>query len=158
MRRSLTDRAIGPSLKNNPGMPISTGSIDDTNGTRPMDGFNEAIPQQYAGFRTEPPISLPRPNGLIPVAIAAASPPLDPPGVRVRSQGLNVRPRSGLSVSKRMPNSGKFVRPIGIAPAATIRSTIGEFCFGMTFFLDGTPSVVGVPIKSIFSLTVKGTP
>lgn len=36
----------------------------------------------------EPPPSLPTPPAERPAAIAAASPPLEPPGVRVRSPGI----------------------------------------------------------------------
>ena len=39
-------------------------------------------PQQWAGLRSEPPMSLPSPSGLIPDEMADASPPLDPPAVR----------------------------------------------------------------------------
>ena len=57
------------------------------------------MPQKWAGTRIEPPPSLPRPPAEQPDAIAAASPPLDPPGVRSRSHGLLVRPVMKLSVS-----------------------------------------------------------
>ena len=77
-------------------------------GIRPADGFRELIPQQNAGLRTDPPMSLPKPNGLIPLAIAEASPPLDPPAVLVLSQGLRVRPLNGLSVSILNPSSVSY--------------------------------------------------
>ena len=96
--------------------------------------------------------------GDIPVAIAAASPPLDPPGVNFLFQGLNVRPLNGLSVSRRNPISGRLVLPIGIAPASSIRSTIGAFFGGNSSAKNDRPLVVGKPSKSIFSLIVKGTP
>jgi hypothetical protein len=38
-------------------------------------------PQHWAGQRSEPAPSLPRPSGAMPVATATASPPLEPPGV-----------------------------------------------------------------------------
>jgi len=50
------------------------------------------MPLKCAGTRIDPPPSLPMPPAEHPAAIAAASPPLDPPGVPVRSQGLFVRP------------------------------------------------------------------
>ena len=103
-------------------------------------------------------MSLPKPKGLIPVAIEAASPPLEPPGVNALFQGLNVLPLNGLSVSRRMPISGKLVLPIGIAPAPSMRSTMGAFLGGIDSAKRGTPLVVGVPIKSMFSFIVKGTP
>jgi hypothetical protein len=67
--------------------------------TRPGVGFNSAIPQQCAGMRIDPPPSLPIPPAEQKEAIAADSPPLDPPGVRSRFQGLLVRPVTWLSVS-----------------------------------------------------------
>ena len=57
------------------------------------------MPQKLAGTRTDPPPSLPRPASEHPAAIAAASPPLEPPAVRVRSHGFDVTPCSGLTDS-----------------------------------------------------------
>jgi hypothetical protein len=68
-------------------------------GIRPGVGFSPAMPQKCAGMRMEPPPSLATPPAEHSAAIAAASPPLDPPGVRVKSQGLLVRPVIALSVS-----------------------------------------------------------
>ena len=70
-------------------------------------------------------MSLPSPSGDMPLASAAPSPPLDPPVVRCGCHGLWVTPCNELSVVTRSPRSGKFVRPIGIAPAARMRSTTG---------------------------------
>ena len=94
----------------------------------------------------------------MPEAIAAPSPPLEPPGVIALFQGLKVLPLRGLSVSKRMPISGIFVLPIGIAPAFNILSTKGAFLGGIDSASIGRPFVVGVPTKSIFSFMVIGTP
>jgi len=49
-------------------------------------------PQKAAGTRIEPPISEPISSGVMPAAKAAALPPDEPPGERLRSQGLFVRP------------------------------------------------------------------
>ena len=57
---------------------------------------DEAV--KLAGVRMDPPPSLAVPKGTIPDDTAAAVPPLDPPGVRLRSHGLRVTPRSGLAV------------------------------------------------------------
>ena len=157
--KSLTDLAMGPSLKKALDIPISSkGAIVLTKGILPIDGFIEVMPQQYAGFLNDPPISLPIPNGLIPEAMAAPSPPLEPPGVTALFHGLNVLPLRGLSVSKRIPISGIFVLPIGMAPAFNILSTNGAFRGGMDSARRGRPFVVGVPTKSIFSFMVIGTP
>ena len=73
------------------------------------------------------------------MASAAASPPLEPPGVKFGFQGFLVLPRNGLSVSSRKPNSGKFVRAIGIAPALIILSTIGALLGGIASAKIGSP-------------------
>jgi hypothetical protein len=49
------------------------------------------MPQYAAGWRMEPPVSLPRAMWQKPAATAAALPPLEPPGVRERSHGCAVR-------------------------------------------------------------------
>ena len=136
----------------------SSGGIDDACGILPVDGFNDATPQQNAGLRTEPPISLPSPRGLMPEAKAEASPPLEPPGVRSACQGFSVLPCSGLSVVILIPSSDKFVRPRGIAPAAFMRATTGASTDGIELARAGTPLVVAESRQSMFSLMVNGTP
>ena len=54
-------------------------------GMRPKDGLWPTRPQNPAGVRVEPPPSLAVANGTSPAATAAADPPLEPPGVRLRS-------------------------------------------------------------------------
>ena len=46
------------------------------------------MPVKCAGTRTEPPLSDPSPAADMPAAIAADSPPLEPPGDRSRSHGF----------------------------------------------------------------------
>jgi hypothetical protein len=48
------------------------------------------MPQSEAGWRIEPPVSVPIAQGASPAATAAAEPPLEPPGTRCGSQGLRV--------------------------------------------------------------------
>jgi uncharacterized membrane protein len=66
-----------------------------------------------------------QPERGLPTATATASPPLDPPGVRVGSQGLRVAACRLESVCQRSSRSGRLVRAIGIAPAARNRATAG---------------------------------
>ena len=54
--------------------------------------------QHDAGIRIEPPPSLACAKGTIPAATEAALAPLEPPGMRVRSQGLHVGPLTTGSV------------------------------------------------------------
>ena len=93
----------------------------------PMSWLRPKIPQYDAGTLIDPPESLPIPIGESNAAIAAASPPLDPPGVRVMSCGLFVLPNTRLSVSHHNVNSGVFVLPINMPPAFFNRSTTGHF-------------------------------
>ena len=85
--------------------------------------MSAAMPVNAAGPRTEIATSLPMPIGDMPAAIAADSPPEDPPGVRSRFQGLLVRPVTRLSVSVHAENSGRLVFARRIPPAALNRAT-----------------------------------
>ena len=118
---------------------------------RPRQGRIEVIPQHCAGYRSDPRQSLPSPSGVIPVARAAASPPLEPPGVSDAFQGLSVAPCNSLSVCQRSAISGRLVRPIGIAPACFNWATIGapEGDFGVAGHVSrhqpaGIPPVPGL--------------
>ena len=50
------------------------------------------MPHSAAGWRIEPPVSVPIDHGAEPAATAAALPPEEPPGTRRRSHGLSVAP------------------------------------------------------------------
>src|SRR5205809_6544290 len=76
------------------------------------------IPQNEAGWRTEPPVSDPSPAGTAPAATSAAEPPDEPPGTRVLSKGWTARPYAECSVEDPIPNSSQFVLPAISAPAA----------------------------------------
>jgi hypothetical protein len=54
------------------------------------------MPQQAAGIRMEPLVSVPTASRHTPCATAAALPPLEPPAVRVRSCGARIGPKCGL--------------------------------------------------------------
>src|SRR5579872_5747834 len=105
MLRSATVRAIGPTTPIRANGPQDSGKCP-VEGMRPGVGFRPQMPLKCAGMRIEPPPSLPTPPADIPEAIAAASPPLDPPGVRSTSHGLFVRPYNRLSVSHAISISG----------------------------------------------------
>ncbi len=103
-------------------------------------------------------MSLPMPSGDMPVAIAAASPPLDPPGVRDGSQGFIVAPCRSLSVCQRKPKSGMLVRATTMAPAAFRWRMTGASRSAIECRRLTTPCVVAEPSTSMFSLTVMGRP
>ena len=50
------------------------------------------MPHSAAGWRIEPPVSVPIAHGASPAATAAAEPPLEPPGTRSGSHGLRTIP------------------------------------------------------------------
>ena len=77
-------------------------------------------------MRIEPPASVPTASGQIPANTPAALPPLLPPGVRSRSQGLRVTPVRGESVTGFQPNSGVVVLPKNTAPSSRSRAVTGE--------------------------------
>src|SRR3954464_3042246 len=54
----------------------------------PYVGLAPTVPVTAAGWRVEPPGSVPTASGDSKAATAAAEPPPDPPGIRSRSQGL----------------------------------------------------------------------
>src|SRR5260370_8075994 len=115
-------RAIGPTtpIQENAPTPAEKCPVA---GIRPGVGFSPQMPQKCAGTRIDPPPSLPTPPSEHPAAIAAASPPLEPPALRDKSQGLLVFPLTRLSASYAIKNSGVLVLPITIAPPASTRAT-----------------------------------
>ena len=50
------------------------------------------MPQQAAGIRIEPPVSVPRVARAMPAATLTADPPLEPPGERVGFERIAGRP------------------------------------------------------------------
>ena len=159
IRRSSAPRPIGPCTDMSCIVRGAlTGSSDVAAGMRPSVGRTAVVPQHAEGQRNEPPRSEPTPSGVIPVASAAASPPLDPPGVRAGSHGLRVGPWRALSVCQRSPRSGALVRANGIAPTARRFATEGASCGAVISASATTPCVVGEPARSMDSFTVNGTP
>jgi hypothetical protein len=73
---------------------VPTVSRDEANAMSPYRlispyvGLKPTTPQSDAGWRTEPPVSVPSAHTASPEATAAALPPLEPPGTVSRSQGL----------------------------------------------------------------------
>jgi hypothetical protein len=106
--KSATLRAIGPTT-----LSALQAFRDGTVGTRPGEGRKPTTEQKLAGLRSDPPRSLPSAMGSMPQASATAAPPLDPPQVFDRSQGLRVGPKMGLNVCDPAPNSGVLVLPMG---------------------------------------------
>src|SRR5262245_57728399 len=100
---------------------VSHGSVEGYRGTSPGVVRKPMTAQNAAGPRSEPPRSLPSASGPIPVASAAAAPPLEPPDVRERSHGLRVGPNTSLKVLGPNANSGVLVLPMTMPPASRTR-------------------------------------
>src|SRR6266850_4671820 len=88
--RSPTVRASGPEWSS-----VHASGITPRRLTRPYVGLSPATPQSDAGMRIDPPVSLPGEKKQKPDATATALPPLEPPGMRVVSQGLHAGPKCG---------------------------------------------------------------
>lgn len=144
-RTSSTRRAMGPSTCMSCRPMPGSGSPGFQTGTRPRPGRMEARPQACAGCRSDPPRSLPCASGLMPVASAAAAPPLDPPGVWRRFQGLRVAPKTSLLVSQRQQNSGVLLRPMTMAPASSQFCTQGDVARAMLSRRAAQPLTVAHP-------------
>ena len=76
------------------------------------------MPHRPAGQRIEPPVSVPSESGAIRAATQAAAPPLEPPGIRDKSQGFRVGKKAEFSFDPPIANSSMFVLPISTASAA----------------------------------------
>ena len=86
-----------------------------------------AQPTMAAGWRIDPPVSVPNAPGTSRAATAAALPPEDPPGVRDRSHGFMVGPYALFSVDEPMANSSIFSLPTITAPACfSLRTTVAS--------------------------------
>ena len=94
----------------------------------------------------------------MPVASAAAEPPLEPPAVRARSHGLRVAPNTALTVLGPNANSGVLVLPSTMAPAARSRWTTSASSSGTWSSKSLEPWVVRMPAVGVTSLMATGTP
>src|SRR6266849_986269 len=116
------------------------------------------MPVNPAGWRIDPPVSLPRARAAMPVATATADPPLLPPGTRWGSHGFRVGPNPEFSVDDPIANSSKFVLPRIIAPASLRRETTVASYGGTHPARMREAHVVGIPVVQRLSLTATGSP
>ena len=75
------------------------------------------MPHNEAGWRIEPPVSVPMAQGARPAATAAAEPPDEPPGTRSVSQGFCTGPKPEFSFDEPIANSSWLVFPSTRTPA-----------------------------------------
>src|SRR4249920_2855738 len=76
-----------------------------------------------AGWRIEPPVSVPVATGANRAATAAAEPPDEPPGTFLISQGFFTGPYQLVSLDEPMANSSMLVLPSITMPACLSRVT-----------------------------------
>src|SRR2546426_1946257 len=86
--------------------------------TRPRDGLRPTPPHMLAGMRIDPAMSDPCAIGTMPAATAAMPPPVEPPAEYPRFHGVDVLPRSALSVVPDIEYSGAADRPRMLTPDA----------------------------------------
>ena len=86
--------------------------IVELEGIRPGVGLRLYVLQNEEGVLKEPIISDPSAKGMRFDCTAAAAPPLDPPAVFFKLNGLEVVPNTLLNVCPPTPNSGVLVLPI----------------------------------------------
>src|SRR5580700_2874183 len=124
---------------------------------RPYVGLKPMRLQNAPGSRMDPPVSLPKPMAASRAATAAADPPLEPPGTRERSYGLRVTPSAEFSHELPIANSSRFVFPIGMQPASSIRATAVAVYGAIQCSRILLPHVVRVAVRHMLSLTASGT-
>jgi hypothetical protein len=76
------------------------------------------MPQKAAGWRIEPPVSVPVAAGARRAAIAAAEPPEEPPGTAETSHGFCTAPKAEFSLAEPIANSSQFSLPSVTMPAS----------------------------------------
>src|SRR2546423_14759515 len=125
--------------------------------TRPYVGFRPTTPQNAAGWRIEPPVSVPRLAATSPAETAAALPPELPPGTRSTFHGFFVGLTADRSVDEPIPNSSMLVLPMMIAPAARSRSAAAPSYGGIQPARMREPAVVARSLVTRLSLSAIGT-
>src|SRR3954466_15360796 len=78
---------------------------------RPKVVFRPTIPQQAAGTRIDPAVSVPKATSASPFATATALPDDDPPGIRIRLSGFLGAPKYSFMPEGATANSVMFVLP-----------------------------------------------
>src|SRR2546426_3011902 len=116
------------------------------------------IPHMAAGWRIEPPVSVPRAHSARPAATAAALPPEEPPGTRFRSHGLSTAPKVEFSFDDPIANSSWLVFASSAAPAPVRRETAVAVYGGRYPSRIREPDWLGTPSVQNRSLTASGRP
>src|SRR3954471_16795880 len=152
---AVTSMPSGPTVS----MEAASG-YTPSSGIRPQVVFRPVIPQQAAGIRTEPPVSVPRATSASPVATATAEPLDEPPGIRRGSSGFGGVPSHGVIPLADQHNSVRLVLPTIRAPARRAAATTGASRSAGTACsaIAWQPAVVSRPSMSMQSLTASRGP
>ena len=81
------------------------------------------MPEKLAGWRIDPPVSVPVAAGTRRAATAAAEPPDEPPGTRAVFQGLRTGRNAEFSLLEPIANSSQLSLPSVTVPACARRAT-----------------------------------
>ena len=108
-------------------------------------------PQQVAGLRTDPPVSVPSAPGARPVATATAEPLEEPPGWRSRFHGLSAAGHGNSRVGPPVANSCKASLPSSTAPASRSRVTTVASAAARWLMRSLEWQVVAIPATSKMS-------
>jgi hypothetical protein len=148
-------RPIGPTVSSD-GASGYTPFTD----TRPHVVFSPVTPQQAAGMRTEPPVSVPKATSASPVATATADPLEEPPGTRRGSLGFTGVPAQWFTPLADQHSSVSPVFPAIRAPCSRAdATTAASLAAGSAISATtGHPAVVGTPATSMQSLTASRGP
>src|SRR5882757_1425547 len=144
---STADAASGPTVS-----VVGDSGNTPVRGTTPAVGLSPVSPHHADGSRTEPPTSVPSPNGTTRDATTAAVPVDEPPAQRSGSHGLRQAPKRG-GCGPPTANSVVASLLIGIAPASSSRRTTVADCAAGRSPYTHEPFVVGTPATSITSFT-----
>src|SRR5579863_723063 len=127
---------------------------------RPYAVLRPARPQQAAGMRIDPPVSVPNATSASPVATATADPDDDPPGSRRGSSGLTGVPDQWLMPLADQHSSVSPVLPTIRAPASRADETTAASATAGSAIsaTTGQPAVVGSPAMSMQSFTASRGP
>src|SRR5215472_19328912 len=116
------------------------------------------MPHTAPGCRIEPPVSVPMPSGASNAVTAAEEPPEDPPGTRLRFQGLCDGPNAEFSVDDPIANSSMLALPRITTPACLSRRVMVASYGGRQPSRIRDPQVVGISVVVKTSLSASGTP
>ena len=151
--QSLTSLVIGPAWSN-----------DEAKATMPYleqlpyVGLSPTVPVNEAGWRIDPPVSVPMVAGVNFAAKADAEPPEDPPGTRFSPIGFWTFPKKLVSLDDPIANSSQFNFPSKIAPFSHKLFVTVDSYVGTKLFKILLPAVVLKSFVQNKSLTAIGIP